>query len=88
MALDEKLLEILCCPATKVPVKLLTVEQLDKLNEKINEGNAKEKGGDKVEKPLEEALITEDGKTVYAVDSGIPIMLADKGISTDQLGGL
>jgi uncharacterized protein YbaR (Trm112 family) len=42
-------------------------------------------GGQKVDTPLEEGLITEDRKTIYRIDDGIPIMLAEEGISTAQL---
>ena len=38
-----------------------------------------------VSSPLEEALVTTDGRTVYRVDEGIPIMLEDFAIPTEQL---
>ena len=40
-----------------------------------------------VSMPLEEALITTDGKTVYPVRSGIPVMLVDQGIAARQVPG-
>jgi len=30
-------------------------------------------------------LITKDGKTIYRIDEGIPIMLIEKGIAADYL---
>ena len=85
MPLDDKLLELLCCPTTKVAVKLLPKDKLDKLNELIKQGQVKFEEGSPVENPVEQALITEDNKTIYLVESDIPIMLADKAVATDQL---
>ena len=84
MPLDKKLLEVLCCPITKVPVIMLAENELKALNEKIQKGRIKDKGGEKIESPLEEALITEDHQTIYPVKTGIPIMLEDRGIPADQ----
>ena len=86
MPIAEDLLEILCCPVTKVPVAMLPEDKLAKLNEAIEQGEVKKADGNAVEAPLQEGLITEDGKTVYRIDDEIPIMLADEAIATDQLG--
>ena len=86
MPLDKKLLEILCCPATKVPVQELDAERLAKINEKIGSGSAKYQGGELVSETIAEGLITEDGRTVYEIRGGIPIMLVEKGIPADQFG--
>ena len=88
MSIKQELLEILCCPLTKVPVKILEKEKLQKLNEKIAQKTVKYSDGSLVVEPLSEGLITEDGKTIYRVDQDIPIMLIDKGISVEQTGSL
>lgn len=85
MPISEELLQILCCPRTKVPVKMLPAEQLAELNERIAKGAVKYSDGNSVEKPLEEGLITEDGETIYRIDDGIPVMLVDQGIPARQL---
>lgn len=85
MPISEDLLQILCCPRTKVPVQMLSAEQLAKLNEAISKGAVKNHEGAPVETPLQEGLVTEDGKTVYRIDDSIPVMLVDQGISTEQL---
>lgn len=85
MPVDDKLLEILCCPVTKVAVKRLPEEQRKKLNDLIKKGTVHYQEGGKVENAVEEALITEDGKTIYTVNGGIPVMLADKRIPASQL---
>jgi uncharacterized protein YbaR (Trm112 family) len=48
---------------------------------------SKEKLG-KLNDAIKEALITENGKTVYRVKSGIPVMLEEEGIPTDQAQGV
>jgi uncharacterized protein YbaR (Trm112 family) len=81
MPLDKELIDILCCPVTKTPVRLLTKDEIDKLNDRIGSEQLRYADGELVDKALQEGLITEDGKTVYRVDDGIPVMLADKGIA-------
>jgi uncharacterized protein YbaR (Trm112 family) len=87
MSIDKGLLDILCCPVTKTPVKPLAKDKLDILNRAIREGGIKLRDGSAVEAPLEEGLITQDGKTIYRVSDGIPIMLEDQGIAANQVPG-
>jgi len=85
MAVDRKLLEILVCPATKVPVKVLSKPKLKQLNAQIDSGHVRYVDGSTVETPVEEGLITDTGTTIYRVDASIPVMLEEKGIGTEQL---
>ncbi len=85
MPIDKELLEILCCPRTKVPVRMVPADQLAKLNERIAAGAVKYYDNNAVEKPLQEGLITDDGETVYRIDDGIPVMLVEQGIPARQL---
>jgi uncharacterized protein YbaR (Trm112 family) len=80
MPISPDLLEILCCPRSKVPVRMLSEEQLSTLNGRIETGDVKYQDDSTIEKPLQEGLITEDGETVYRVEEGIPIMLVEQGI--------
>lgn len=84
MPVDGKLLEILCCPVSKTPLKALDTDKLNKLNAAIAAGEALYVGGEKVEKPLQEALITEDNKVIYPVQDNIPVLLEENGIGTAQ----
>jgi uncharacterized protein YbaR (Trm112 family) len=85
MPVSKDLLEILCCPKTKVPVQELGDDKRSALNKLIEAGSVTFMDGSIVETPLEEGLITEDGKTIYRVDDSIPIMLIDKGIPVQDL---
>ena len=87
MAVDSRLLEILVCPVTRVPIRRLPKDKLAILNGHIERNGLVHVDGSAVEKRLEEALVTTDGKTVYAVESGIPVMLEDRGISAHQIPG-
>ena len=80
MPIDDQLLQILCCPVTKVAVQMLPGDTLTEINEKIAQGLLKNADGETVEQPLEEGLITEDGKTVYRITDGIPNMIPGAGI--------
>ena len=85
MPISADLLEILCCPKSKVPVEMLPAERLDTLNRLIEAGGVKNVGGAAVDKPLQEGLITTDGKTIYRIDDDIPVMLIDEAIETRDL---
>ena len=82
--MDKKLLDILCDPVTKVPVKPLSGDRLRKLNDAIQAGEVKYVSGEPVERQLDEGLITEDDKVIYRIDDDIPVMLEDRGIGTQQ----
>jgi uncharacterized protein YbaR (Trm112 family) len=84
MAIDGKLLEILCCPVSKTPLRRLEASRLQKLNLAIQSSQASYIGGEPVENQLKEALISEDSKVIYPVLDNIPILLEEKGIGTTQ----
>lgn len=85
MPVDGKLLEILCCPVSKTPLTILSKDLLDKVNAAIESNAALYIDNSKVTDTLQEGLITEDGKVIYAVQDDIPILLEEKGIGTAQL---
>jgi len=82
--IKKELLDILCCPITKVAVEQLAADKIEKVNELIESGQAKYVDGSEIKEPLKEALITIDKKTIYRVDEDIPVMLADQGIPAEQ----
>jgi uncharacterized protein YbaR (Trm112 family) len=85
MPIDGKLLEILCCPVSKIPLTRLPAARLKKLNDAITAGEVQYVRGEAVVHPLREALITEDSKVIYPVVDDIPILLEERGIGTTQL---
>jgi uncharacterized protein YbaR (Trm112 family) len=85
--MDRKLLDILCCPTTRQSLALLDAQGLDALNRAIGTGGVKRADDTVQTDPLREALLTRDRKTVYRVDDGIPVLLAEEAIATGQIEG-
>ncbi|MCH8503411.1 MAG: Trm112 family protein [Ectothiorhodospiraceae bacterium] len=78
MAVDKKLLEILCCPVSKAPVRSLNRGELTRLNQRIETGGVTQANGETVNEALSEGLITENGERIYPVEDGIPVMLEER----------
>jgi len=83
--MDKRLLDILCCPVSKTPVRLLGRAELDALNSAIAGGEVDTVAGTAYRAPIDEALITIDRKVIYRIEDGIPVMLPEEGIGTTQL---
>jgi uncharacterized protein YbaR (Trm112 family) len=83
--MDIRLLDILCCPTTKAPVRLLTAEELAALNRAIADGQVINHAGARLTAVYAAGLITRDARTIYRIDDDIPVMLADEAVATTQL---
>jgi uncharacterized protein len=83
--MDKRLLDILCCPVSKTPVRPLNSSEMSALNKAIDAGQVVNVAGVPVQGRLGEGLITVDRKVVYRVEDGIPVMLPEEGIGTTQL---
>jgi uncharacterized protein YbaR (Trm112 family) len=83
--MDKRLLDILCCPATKVPVRPLAKSELESLNRSIAAGGVQNVDHAPVATALQTGLITTDGKLIYRIEDDIPVMLANEAIGTLQL---
>ncbi len=80
MSVSQELLEILVCPETKQPVAVADAGVLERLNAEIDAGRLRNRGGDEVKESISEGLLREDGKILYIVDAGIPVMLVEESI--------
>ena len=85
--MDKRLLDILCCPTTRLPLRLLDAGELTALNRAIGEGAVADAGGTRIGEPLGAGLITRDGRTIYRVEDDIPVMLADQAIAAAGVAG-
>ncbi len=83
--MDKRLLTILRCPVSYKGLSVLNKDELARVNAAIDAGNLVNHEGSAVAKALTEALITDDGKRIYPVDDGIPVLLEDESISMEQL---
>ena len=83
--MDKRLLTILRCPVTHKGLSVLKKDKLDKLNAAIAAGGVSTLDGTSREAPLDEALITDDGKRLYPVNDGIPVLLEGESIQAEQV---
>ena len=78
--IDQQLLDILACPETREAVSLADEALVASLNRKIEAGQLVNRAGDKVTEPIDGGLVRKDGRYLYAIRDGIPIMLVEQGI--------
>lgn len=84
--MDKRLLDIICCPVTKLPLQLLDSENLATLNAAISSGQLRNHGAAPLPEILTEALVTRNGRLVYPVRDGIPVLLEEESIDWQPLG--
>jgi len=83
--MDKKLLDIICCPLTKLPLQLLDSERLARLNAAIQAGQIKNHAANELGEELAEALVTRDGRLVYPIRGSIPVLLEEESIDWNQI---
>jgi uncharacterized protein YbaR (Trm112 family) len=83
--MDKRLLTILRCPVTHKGLTVLKKDELAKLNEAIAAGKVKTLEGVPLKAPLTEALVTDDGKRLYPVNDGIPVLLESESVHLEPL---
>ena len=60
-------------------------DTLSDINTAIQAGKLSNRDGQLLAEPLSEGLITDDGKVLYPVVSGIPVLLEGESINMEQL---
>lgn len=80
----EDLLAILCCPETKQDIRLLESRFIEGLNQRIEKGELKTKGGQSVTEKIDGGLLRNDETVVYPIRDQIPIMLIEEGILIEK----
>jgi uncharacterized protein YbaR (Trm112 family) len=83
--MDKRLLDFAVCPVTRLPLQLLDAERLSRLNAALAEGQVRNRGAEVPAPDLVEALVTRDGRMVYPVRNGVPILLEEESIDWQQL---
>ena len=83
--MDKRLLNILCCPVSHKGLTVARGDLLKKINTAIEAGGVLNRDGARLSEPLAEALITDDGKLMYPVNEGIPVLLEGESIGMEQV---
>ena len=83
--MDKRLLTILRCPVTHKGLSIMKKDKLAKVNAAIEAGEVSTLEGVRLAEPLTEALVTDDGKRLYPVNDGIPVLLESESIHMEQL---
>ena len=85
MSIDKNIIDIVCCPVTRLPMELMPKQKLHELNKFIKDSELVNRDGTVLVDELHEALITRDGKFAYPIENGIQILLEGHGIALSQL---
>lgn len=80
MPVSQELLEILVCPETQQPVAPASDDVLRKLADAAAGGKLRNRGGTLVASAPSEGLLRNDGRVLYPVEDGIPVMLIEESI--------
>ena len=83
--MDKRLLAILRCPVTHKELTLAGGQTLKDVNAAIGAGKLSNRDGRVLDEALSEALITDDGKVLYPVSNGIPVLLESESVNMEQL---
>jgi uncharacterized protein YbaR (Trm112 family) len=83
--MDKRLLTILRCPISQKGLSVLKKDRLAQVNAAIDAGELVTHDGKALREPLAQALVTDDGKRLYRVDDGIPVLLESESINLEQL---
>ncbi len=73
----QELLDLLVCPETKQKLRPADKDLLVRVNEGLSAGSLRARSGASLP-ALAEALVREDGKCLYPVLSGIPVLLLEE----------
>ena len=79
--MNAQLLDILCCPTSKMPLRLLRADELDAVNRALA-GRATQ---GEAPRTLAAGLVTRDRRTIYRIEDDIPVMLADESIAVAEI---
>lgn len=83
--IDPVLLQLLVCPENHMALHVADEGLIGRLNEAIASGRVNDRGGESVQSPIEGGVVRDDGKLLYPVVDGIPVMLVERAISLEEL---
>ena len=84
--MDKRLLAILRCPVTHKALSLAKSAMLNDINSAIQAGAISNRDGRTLDETLSQALVSDDGKVLYPIADGIPVLLEGEAVNLEQLG--
>lgn len=82
--IDSELLKILRCPETHQPVRVAEPALIEKLNRQIGSGGQQNRAGQTVKEKVDGGLVRNDGKFLYPIRQGVPVMLFEEAIPLEN----
>lgn len=82
--MNERLLDIVCCPVSHQDLRKADSALLATLNRRIEAGTLLNESGDVPAAPLQAALVTMDGRRVYPVSDGLVALLEAESLVIDD----
>lgn len=83
--ISQDLLSILCCPETKQDLSVADEGLVARINQLIESGSLKNRGGQKVTQKIDAGLVRSDRQYLYPVREDIPVMLIDEAVPLSNL---
>jgi uncharacterized protein YbaR (Trm112 family) len=81
---DVELLSMICCPETHQELKPASSSLLETLHQLMKAGRLKNRAGRLLDEQFEGGLVRADGRYLYPLHRGIPILLVDEAIPLQQ----
>ena len=78
--LPAELLEVVVCPHTHQPLKRVSANRLQELNEAIARGAIHNRRGDRIVTPVDGALVCDEGRHAYLITGGIADLIWDESV--------
>ncbi len=85
MALDATFIDLLACPDSLEKLRAADAALLERVNAAITAGRLRTRAGATVSEPLAAGLVRADGKLLYPVVDGTPVLFVDAGIPIAEL---
>ncbi len=78
-------MDLVFCPQTRQGLRRAQVSLIERVNRAIAAGQVVNLGGRRVDKPIDGALVRQDGQLLYPIVDEIPVLLAEEAIDFAQL---
>lgn len=78
--MKDELLALLRCPETRQPLSVADTALITRLNAQVAAGVVRNTAGQGIVAQIEAGLVRADGRALYPVRNGVPVLLVDEAI--------